>query len=208
MAKKKNGKSNAVAHALARVGDPLVLGDGRVIDPTPAVVGDLPPQSKMRPGQFKSTKRRSMSDMPIDDPKVMNGIVCVLMYNLLGIGNREIADALGVLIQDVQHIKKNPAYAEVFDWIRDEFINVNSEMLHARIAAYGHDALTQVATVALRGKHEGNKLKASIDILDRGGVTKKEAVKGGGMADALRIVVTSGDSKTEVSVGGSEILPG
>lgn len=215
-AKKRNGKHHvnggsspkALGPALARVGDPLVMADGRIFEPTPALSGELPPQPKMRPQDFKPTKRRSMSDLPIDDPKLMNGIVCVLMYSLLGIGNREIADALGIFIHDVQHIKKNSAYGESFDWIRDEFINVNSEMLHARIAAYGHDALTQVASVALRGKHEGNRLKASVDILDRGGVTKKEATKSGGMADALRIVVTSsGDQRTEVSVGGSSSVP-
>jgi len=147
-----------------------------------------------------------MDEMPADN-KIMNGIVCVLMYTLLGVGNREIADALGVNIGDVQQIKKHAGYAETFDWIRDEFINVNSDMLHARIAAYGHGALTEVANIAFMGKHEGNRLKAGVDLLDRGGVTKKEA-KGGNMNDALRIVVSSADGgKTEVSIGGSDIIP-
>lgn len=190
-----HGKS--LASPLARVGDPLVLADGRRIEPTPAG-GVVVEKSDAKPKEFKSTKRRNISDLPAE-PRVLNGIACVFVYTILGVGDREIANALNIPVSHVREVKKHPGYAEIFDLVQDEFINIESDSIQSRIAAMGNDAIAQMFQLAMNGKFESTKLKASQDILDRGGHTRKEAMKMGG-GDALKIVVSKGNSETQVRV--------
>lgn len=199
--------ARTLARPLARVGDPLVLADGRIIEPTPAGGIKIERQPDVKAHKYKPTVKRNMADLPAA-PGVLNGVACVLMFSLLGVADREIADTLRLSSNQVKEVRKHPAYTECFELVRDEFINVNSELIHARIAAYGGDAVTTMAHLAFNGKHESTKFKASQDLLDRGGFTKKEHSKHNGMGDALRIVMIKGDDRTEVSIGGDAFKEG
>ena len=198
VSKQNNGRT--LAPSLAKHGDPLVLPDGRIVHPSGIKVDVEKNQPKPSGQKFKPTKKRSISELPAP-VNTLNGVACVLLYSLLGIGDREMADALKISAGELDQIKSHQAYAECFDMLHNEFINVNSENLHARIAAYGHNALSSLAHIALNGQHEGNKLRGSIDLLDRGGVTKKERTLSGGGMEPLRIVHIDGDKRTEVSIG-------
>ena len=195
-------RKTAKASRLARVGDPYVLPSGEVLQPIPAggVVVPVQDVGKKVHG-YKSTKRRNIGDF-VADPAVLNGIVCVLLYSVLGIGDREIADALKISSGQVKEVRQHPSYADVFDAIKDELINVNSDLVQSRIAAYGVDAVQQAANVLLTSKNDGLRLRAAEDFVGWGGHSKGNGTKQPSMGvDALRIVVTDGDKKTEVSVG-------
>lgn len=197
---KATNKKKSLARPLAKVGDPYVTSDGRIIAPFQEAKAE---PGKVSTTKFKPQRKRALRDLPVQ-PAIMNGIACVFMYTILGVSDREIAEAMKVTVTDVGNVRKSPAYAECFDNVVNEFINVNSELMHARIAAYGQNALSSVADIAFNGKREANKLRASVDLLDRGGFTKKDNTGRGVGNNELRIVVTDGDANVTVSLNGME----
>lgn len=199
-----NPKSSrrAVATKLARVGDPYVMPDGSRIHPEGLYVDVEADQPKLSTRTFKPTQRRAIKELPADTG-VLNAVACVFMYTVLGIGEREIAAAIKTTTDDVKKIKAHPAYGECFDGVVEEFINANSDLIQSRLAAYAHPVLSRVADIALNGKQETNALRASTDLLDRGGFAKRDVSKGPSGMDDLRIIVTKGDATVQVDVSGS-----
>lgn len=199
--KKKGG---AKSTALARVGDPLVSETGQKIDPEGYVNGKpLPPEKPslvLDAVAFRPLKKRNLKDLPAEIGTI-NGVAAVFMYTMLGIGDREIADALGIDVRRVEEVRNHSAYRECFDIVVAEFINKNSDMLAARIAAYSHSALDVVGNIALNGKKEENQLRASIDMLDRAGVRPKDMEsRGQSNKSELRIIVVDAAKDVRVDV--------
>lgn len=189
------------ARKLARPGDPYVTEDGRVFHEEGAIA-PYKKDDKIDTSvvEFKATKKRALKELPAPT-NIFNGVACVFVYTMMGISEYDVAAALKITIENVREIKKSAAYRETFDCVVGEFINVNSSLLQARIAAYGHEALTGLANIAVSGKSEANALRASIDLLDRGGHSKKmDAGKSMGMGE-LRIVILDKQSKVEVQLG-------
>ena len=140
-----------------------------------------------------------MRDLPAP-PNLMNGVASIFIYTMMGVSDREIAEALNCTAIDVQEIRRMPAYGEIFDNVMGVFINTNSDLLSSRIAAYTHSALTNVANL-ITSNDDAISLRASQDILDRGGarpadMVAKKAVNG----NELRIIVSKPDVGTKVDV--------
>lgn len=204
---KKNGTKNGVARSLARAGDPLVLPNGKVVQPVGPKQDVMKGQPAISPGTFKPTTKRVLKELPAT-PDVINGIACVVLYTVLGVNDREIAEALKISVAQVRDVRSMPAYGECFDIVVNEFVNTNSELIQARIAAYGQSAVTTVADVMLNGKQEVNRLRAGTEMLSMGGFSKKDAgLRGGGMND-LRIVIVDGDKSVGVEINGKEMING
>ena len=183
-----------VTRLLARPGDPLILPDGRYLEPEGEEVAP-----KISPKKFKATKRRALNELPAPTG-TMNGIACVLVYTFMGVSEYDIADAMKVDIEAVRKLKRHSGYQEAFETISGEFINANSELISSRLAAHAHDALSGVIDIAKNGKKENNKLRANIDILERGGVTAKEHASRNMMGKSeLRIVTIDGEVEVSVS---------
>jgi hypothetical protein len=120
----------------------------------------------------------------------MNAVGAVMMYSFFGVGDREIAQALKCSVQDIEEIRAHSAYAEYLELIGTEIISAESENVTHRIAAYAHGALDTIAHVSRNGKLESNRLRASIDIMDRGGFNPKMvAEKQVSLKNVLRIQV-------------------
>lgn len=191
-----------LARKLARPGDPYVTADGRVFHEEGVIAPYKDKDGKVDTSviNFKPSKRRALKELPAP-VNIFNGISCVFVYAMLGVSEFDTATALKITIEEVKQIKKHAAYRETFDCVVGEFINVNSSLLQARIAAYGHEALTGLANIAINGKAEANQLRANIDLLDRGGHSKKmDAGKTMGMGE-LRIVILDKQAKVEVELG-------
>lgn len=204
-APKKDKSKEIVKKPLARPGDPYVGPDGSILPPepinrTPAI--DL--DTKIDARDFRPTARRALKDLPAPSDTI-NGVACVFMYTLLGIGDREISIALKITLEQVRQVREHSAYAECFELVIGEFINANSDNLQSRLAAYSHGALSQVASIAFLGEKESNKLRASVDLLDRGGFSKKDAAgkSGDGLMNELRIVVVDGEASVSVQMNGN-----
>ena len=113
-----------------------------------------------------------------------------MLYTMFGVGDREIATALKCSVIDIEEIRAHPAYGEYLELIGNEIINAESDNVTHRLAAYAHGALDTVAHVSRNGKLENNRLRASIDILDRGGFAPKAvAEKSVSLKNVLRIQV-------------------
>jgi hypothetical protein len=189
---------------LARVGDPYVTADGRVIRPVGAKKEiDPSPISAVKPKEFKVKRKRTLKDLPAAQ-NVMHGIAAVFMYTVWGIGDREISTALKCDVPDVISLRNHPAYTELFEAVSSAFVDANSDLISARIAAMSHDALTSVADIAVNGQKEADKLRASQDILNRGGHISEEMQNRGGMS-ALRILVVDGTKSVGVELDGVRV---
>lgn len=198
-------KVNGVTRQLARPGDPLVMANGRIIQPEGSAIDVESKVTKLSSKTFRASKRRTIKELPAI-PGMVNAISCVLFYTMLGVGDREISEALKITTDDLKNIRKSPAYEECFQLIAEEFVSANSNLISARIAAYSHDALTSVADVAFNGKKEEVRLRASTDLLDRAGHAPREfnrkAMAG---LSSLKIMITEGVGKStgvEISVDG------
>jgi hypothetical protein len=120
------------------------------------------------------------------------------MYTTLGLGDREIADTLKITVKQVKELRDHPAYAECFECVTSEFISINSDMINARIAAYSHDALTEIATIALRGKDERNRLRGSTYLMTAGGYGDKKNNAAVAKNDLRIVIIGAGDQSIKV----------
>jgi hypothetical protein len=186
-----------LAYALAKWGDPYVLPDGRVIPPDRIDGGVDLSMPKLDPKEFKPHRKRTIKDLPAPIA-TLNGIACIFMYTTLGLGDREIADTLKITVKQLKELRSHPAYAECFEAVTSEFININSDMINARIAAYSHDALSQIAKIALNGKEERNQLRGSMYLMNAGGYGDKTNVAASVAKNDLRIVIIGKDQDVRI----------
>lgn len=176
--------------ALARVGDPYVTADGKQIRPLNAKNGkeiDTTPIGTIDPRHFKVKRKRTLKDLPAPS-NIMHGIAAVFMYTIWGIGDREIAVTLKCDVADIKSLRDHPAYSELFEAVSSAFVDANSDLISARIAAMSHDALSSINDIAVNGQKEADKLRASQDIMNRGGHIS-EAMQGRNGMSALRILI-------------------
>ncbi len=193
MPKKSRSKS------LAKPGDPLVLADGVEVTPEPLAGEEPAPPQGLSATNFKPTKKRSLKELPAGIPMV-KAVSCVFMMTALGVGDREIAVGLGITPTELATIRKHPAYKECFDTVLEEFVSVHSNLLQARIAAYGAHAVDNIMGIAKSGKKEETRLRANIDIADRAGVgAKKNDQSKLGLHD-LHITITKNQQADNIDV--------
>lgn len=176
---------------LARVGDPFIAPDGSLIAPSypEDYFPRLKDETKINPVTFRAKRRRNMNELP-GQSNIMNAVGAVMMYTFFGVGDREISQALKCTVQDIEEIRAHTAYSEYLELLGSEIISAESENVTHRIAAYAHGALDTIAHVSRNGKVESNRLRASIDIMDRGGFNPKMvAEKQVSLKNVLRIQV-------------------
>ena len=176
---------------LARVGDPFIAPDGSLI--APSYPEDYFPrikeETKINPIEFRGKRRRNMNELP-GPTNIMNACGAVMLYTMFGVGDREIANALKCSVVEIEEIRAHTAYAEYLELIGSEIVSTESENITHRIAAYAHGALDTIAHVSRNGKAETNRLRASIDLMDRSGFNPKAvAEKQISLKNVLRIQV-------------------
>ena len=89
-----------LAKALAKWGDPLLLLDGTLVPPDAINGGIDESVPKIDLEDYKPSKKRTLKDLPAPVP-TLKGIACVFMFTTLGLGDREIADALGISVEQM-----------------------------------------------------------------------------------------------------------
>jgi hypothetical protein len=152
-------------------------------------------ENRINAVEFRSKRRRNMDELPAP-ANIMTACGAVMLYTLYGVGDREIANALKISVIDLEEIRAHPAYGDYLEIMGQEIINAESDNLTHRLAAYAHGALDTVAHVSRNGKLENNRLRASIDILDRGGFAPKAvAEKQVSLKNVLRIQVMDDNGK-------------
>ncbi len=187
---------------LARPGDPLVLASGQILEPLklPNFLPKLREETKTDPAKFRGKKQKNISELPAP-PNMLNAIAAVMLYSFYGVGDREIADTLKCTVVELEAIRNHAAYAEYFETLSEQIISADSDSIKHRIAAYQHAALDKVAAISVHGKKEENALRASIDLLDRGGNTAKNANDVNMQKNTLRIqLISEKGDQTNINV--------
>lgn len=163
-----------LAPVLARVGDPFVAPDGSLIPPE--YPEDYFPRvkenTKTDPLTFRGKRRRNVNELPAPT-NVLNAVGAVMLYTIFGVGDRETAAALKCSVMDIEEIRGHTAYGEYLELLGSEIISAESDNIAHRMAAYAHGALDTIAHVSRNGRMESNRLRASMDIMDRGGFAPK-----------------------------------
>lgn len=166
-----------VAPVLAKPGDPLVMSDGAIVYEEPEE-GSLQEAAKnnkrLNPRTFRASRRRSAKDLP-GEVNIIKAVACVILFSVMGVGDREIADALKITPHELKKVRAHSAYPECFNAMVGEFINANSDLINARLAAYAGDAVDNIMDIATTSKKDEVKLRANIDLADRAGINPKEA---------------------------------
>lgn len=190
-------KSKKPGTGLARPGDPLVTGKGDVIEPDNKPAPEvLKEQHVIDPAEYRPKKKRNLKELP-GEARIITAVGAVFMYTMLGVGDREIADTLGMSTEQLKRLRGHSAYGECFQIIHGDFISSSSDLLSSRIAAYSHTALRTVGHLAESAKKEEVRFRASADLLDRAGVRPKDQAERAIMdSNDLRIIIVDG-SKSE-----------
>lgn len=191
--KRQKYLADARRPALAKPGDPYVTATGQQIKSEKPKNSKKKDEPEITAKTFKSSKQRTLADLPATPP-IINGCAVVIIYTIMGLGDREIAIAAKIKHEDVLAVKSHPAYEECFEIIAKEFLTANSELLSARVASYAHDAVSKIAEISQNGKQESNQLRASMHLHDAA-VGGKNGPQGGanGHVNELRIVIVEGD---------------
>lgn len=194
-------KSKKPGTGLARPGDPLITSKGEQIEPVNKPV--VQPQSSavdagtINPAEYRPKKKRNVKELP-GEARVITAVGAVFMYTMLGVGDREIADVLGMSVDQLKKLREHSVYGECFQIVHSDFISSSSDLLSSRIAAYSHTALRTVGQLAESAKKEEVRFRASADLLDRAGVRPKDQAERAIMdSNDLRIIVVDGTQKED-----------
>jgi len=165
-----------------------------------ADIGLTDPQPMdVEPKDFRALNTRNMEDLA-GDQRMVVACAAVLTMTMLGISDREILEVLRIDSERLLSIREHEVYADCFNASYKELINANSSSLQARIAAYAHGALSNVAKIAATAKRDDVRLTANRDILDRAGTKAADnADREKGKTTSLRIAVLKGDTTVEIS---------
>lgn len=187
--------------ALARPGDPYVSDKGEVFLEDGNPMNALPRADSVLGAPLAKNiipkSRKTLADLPAEK-NVQTAINCIIVYQLLGLSENEIAHTLHIPIEDVKRVKSHIGFQETFDILFHEFININSTSLQSKIASFAGTALDNVMEIASTSKHDLAKLKANQDLLDRSGLHPEHLFgkfKDDDGFDSLKIVIQDGDDK-------------
>ncbi len=175
--------------------EPLVLGDGTVIDPlTGSVVKDelrqeiieVPSTSSII--QHTPAISRRLVDLPVS-PRQMNAISIVIGYTMLGVNDEMIAQATSIDINVIKNVKESDGYQKVFDEMVRQVVESDKEYVRNLFVSGSKVAAHKVLTL-VESPNEATAITAAKDILDRGGHRPVDVVDHHHMvAGSLRIEI-------------------
>lgn len=153
--------------------EPLRLADGTLVFPDGSVQSDEQKRFVEVPTRSAAQRqvekvRKTLLDLPVP-PKNANGVGLVVFYRMWGLGNTDIALALGVTEEQVQAISVSPAYEMLYNDVIKRMVERDGEEIAAKISSYSHEALERVIDTVRNSDSEKYALIAARDLLDRGG---------------------------------------
>lgn len=146
--------------------------------------------------------KRSLADMPVP-ARELNVISVVCLYSLIGLSERDIAEALKIDVDRVARVKMLDAYTTVYDYVTKSIIDEDSEDVAHLFAAHARTAAKSVVDLAT--DPDGNsavRLRASQDILDRAGHRPIDRIQIQGQLDhTLKVVYVEDEQSIGVIDG-------
>lgn len=179
---------------LASSVEPLVLADGTKIDPnTGTVIKDRPvtievPSAK-EAQRLVMNIRRTIAELP-DVPKTMTPINVVMVYEMFGLTDEQIAIAVNITVSQVQNIKNHDAYSKMRNVIIQNMLDSNADEIASIIAAGQKKAATKLTSL-VDNQDDKIALDASKAVLSANGMRD-----GADAMSAMSIMIIRRDNAT------------
>lgn len=176
----------------------LTLHDGTVIDTStgrPAKKSVAPPGFVAIPTHTEARKevvrvRKKLADLP-DVPEKMNVIGAIAAYHMFGLGDHEIAHAIGCNEQQVGRIRLTEAFGSLIESMTSNIVQTQQEDVRALIQSHADKAARKIVET-IDVEDEQLAFLASKDVLDRTGhrpadiVEHRHRVEGGLTIEYIR----------------------
>lgn len=166
---------------LALSTEPLLLADGRSIDPATGKVlkekktynfTEIPSASEAQ--EIVAKSRRSIAELPVA-PQQMNGLSLVCFYTMWGLSNQDIAIQAGCTIDQVKAIKKLPEYLKLHEDIFKSVMETEANDVRGFFQQQARGAAAKI--VGLMDEEGALGLTAAKDVLDRAGHRPADVVE-------------------------------
>lgn len=171
--------------------EPLVLADGRKIDPATGKViveqqvkyVEVPARSEAQELVLKA--RRTVADLPLPTQQ-MSAVGLVAFYTLYGLNSMNISLALNgkLTIEQIENIKQLDEYKEFMRTAKQALLDAEQDAVRDVIQKKSRKAAERIAEL-VESENEVLAFKAAQDVLDRSGhrpvdvVEHKVKVSGG-----------------------------
>lgn len=146
--------------------------DGKEIKPKRPMI-EIPSANRAQDMVIRANKR--IADLPAM-PDKMNGLSVVLTYTLFGLADTEIALATGLTVEQIEAVREHDAYKSLLDILHRNVVEADADIVRRTITQHTAAA---VANVVDKMSSDDSKvsLKASQDILDRGGYRPTDVIE-------------------------------
>jgi hypothetical protein len=191
---------------LAETVEPLVLADGRMIDPATGKVMKPANKTKMVEVPKHSEAqalvvraRRSVADLPAP-PEKLTSVGLVAFYTLFGLDDVSISIALEnrLTVEQIKRIRDLEVYQQFMADARESLITAERDNVQAILVEHAKNAAEKVVELA-SSDNDVLAFKASQDILDRTGNRPVDIVEHRHrMVDALQVVFIKRDANESI----------
>lgn len=196
---------------LPDVSTPLILADGRVVDPVTGAVRKPPsdedhaidamlevPRNEDLKLRTAAMERR-LADLPLPVER-MHGLSVILSYSLFGLNEEDIAVATGLRIEQVVQVMMSDAYVTLKRAVVENIQTADMSDIRAAIHMNARRGLV-VADEILRDGSEGAKVAILKDMLDRDGHRPVDVVEHRmKMEGGLRVEIVRKNENVDVDV--------
>lgn len=148
--------------------------------------------------------RRTLADMPLPANQ-LNVVSAVCLYTLIGLSDRDIAEALVIDLARVERIKMLDAYMTIQEQVVKSIIDEEASDVRAMFAANARNSAAEMIALASGAENEVVKFKANQDVLDRAGHRPADVVLVKGQIDSTLRVVYVEEEDTGVMIDGKAI---
>lgn len=185
--------------------EPLVLADGtkidcstgKVIKDKPTVFVEVPCPSEAQ--RIVSRTRKTIADLPLP-PQNLSGVALVAFYTLFGLNDQDISIALDgkLTVEQITNIRSLDAYVDFMQTAKANILETQQSHVRELFERHATGAAQKIIELA-ESDNDVLAFTASKDVLDRAGHRPADVVEHRHkMEDALNIIVTRRDEKTEV----------
>lgn len=151
----------------------ITLADGSVLDTVTKKIEkvELPETEEVSGSSLvpKPVNSMRLEDLP-SSVKVMNATCAIVGYKLLGLPNRDICDALGCRLDQLDDILNGEIYKSTYDKIIESFLNGQKENAKDILSNGVITAASELVKIVKNSKNEANRLKAAESVLNRNGI--------------------------------------
>lgn len=156
---------------------------GQAINPALSVDAtekkERPSRRTSEAGRDKNNRdiRTNIVDLPAD-PKAVTTSAVVWMYYMLGLSDHDIADATGLTLPQIEHVKGLKLFDQLTDRVTRNMAVLVEQDMQGRISRMSGKALDSIEDIIDDGEVDAAiKLRASQDMLDRAGFSPKQIIE-------------------------------